>query len=111
MKLTNYDPNIKWAVHTIKVSFMRWGYKGYVTYRVGGNGKGLSLLNIDADDLYDTKFVENPVNFRDLDEDWFSMELINDDGVVMECEDEFDYLADYIVGVEIVGHEKEVEEK
>ncbi|EOZ5835954.1 DUF5406 family protein [Enterococcus faecium] len=26
-KLTNYDPNISWAKHTIKVSFMIWDYK------------------------------------------------------------------------------------
>lgn len=36
-KLTNYDHNIVWAKHTIKVSFMIWNYKGYVTYKVKGN--------------------------------------------------------------------------
>lgn len=106
-ELTIYDPNISWAKHTIKVSFMIWGYKGYVTYKVGGNTKGLSLIAIDSDDLYDANFEDNPVNFRDLDEDWFSMELTNDKGDSTLVEDEFDRLGDYIVGVEIIAHEPE----
>lgn len=108
-KLTNYDPNISWAKHTIKVSFMIWDYKGYVTYKVGGNTKGLSLIAIDSDDLYDANFEENPINFRDLSEDWFSMELTNDKGKTTLVEDEFDRLGDYIVGVEIIAHEPDEE--
>lgn len=41
-----------WA-HTIKVSFRRWDYKGFVTFRRGGNCKGLDVLALDEDDLYD----------------------------------------------------------
>lgn len=106
-KLTNYDPNISWAKHTIKVSFMIWDYKGYVTYKVGGNCKGLSLIAIDSSNLYDSKFKENPVNFREIDEDWFAMELTNDKGDTTLVEDEFDRLGDYIVCVEIIAHEPE----
>lgn len=106
-ELTIYDPNISWAKHTIKVSFMIWDYKGYVTYKVGGNCKGLSLIAIDSSNLYDSKFKENPVNFREIDEDWFAMELTNDKGDTTLVEDEFDRLGDYIVGVEIIAHEPE----
>lgn len=107
MQLKNYDPNISWAKHTIKVSFMIWDYKGYVAYKVGGNTKGLSLITIDSDSLYDADFKDNPVNFRNLDEDWFAMELTNDKGDSTHVEDEFDRLGDYIVGVEIIAHEPE----
>ncbi|MEB5950520.1 DUF5406 family protein [Enterococcus innesii] len=107
MQLKKYDPNISWAIHTIKISFMIWDYKGYVTYKTKGNCKGLSLIAIDSGDLYDANFDDNPVNFRDLDADWFAMELTNEKGDVTLVEDEFDSLGDYIVGVEIIAHEPE----
>ena len=30
--MKNYDPNIRWGIHTVKVSFQQWDYKGYVTF-------------------------------------------------------------------------------
>ncbi|MFF6023506.1 DUF5406 family protein, partial [Enterococcus faecium] len=51
--MKNYDPNSRWGTHTIKVSFQRWDYKGFVTFRRGGNCKGLDVLALDEDDLYD----------------------------------------------------------
>ena len=39
-----YAPNIRLGTHTIKVSFQRWDYKGFVTFRRGGNCKGLDIL-------------------------------------------------------------------
>lgn len=56
-------------LYTIKVSFQRWAYKGYVTFVKGGNCKELDILEIDADDLCDKIFKENPINFRLLGED------------------------------------------
>ncbi|HBK5779655.1 TPA: DUF5406 family protein, partial [Enterococcus faecium] len=53
--MKNYDPNIRWGTHTIKVSFQRWDYKGFVTFRRGGNCKGLDVLALDEEDLYDQK--------------------------------------------------------
>ncbi|EGO9191821.1 hypothetical protein DUY54_06045 [Enterococcus faecalis] len=110
--MKNYDPNIFWGLHTIKVSFQQWDYKGYLTFVKGGNCKGLDVLNIDADDLYDMKFKENPVNFRLLGTDveggeWFAMTLKNDKKDEMLVEDEWDCLKDYIVGVEIIDFVEE----
>ena len=28
--MKNYDPNIGWGTHTIKFSFQRWDYKGFI---------------------------------------------------------------------------------
>lgn len=113
--MKNYDPNIFWGLHTIKVSFQQWDYKGYLTFVKSGNCKGLDVLRIDADDLYDMKFKENPVNFEwgdtdDGGEDWFTMTLKNDKGAKLLVEDEWECLKDYIVGVEIVDF-VEVEEE
>ena len=106
MNLENYDPNTSWGKHTIKVSFQKWGFKGYVTFEKMGNCQGLDILNIDSDDLYDMKFKENPVKFTSLDENWYRMVLTNDQGVPMIDEDEFDFLGRSIVGVEIIGFEE-----
>lgn len=103
MSLENYDPNIRWGKHEIKVSFQEWEYKGYVTFEVGGNGKGSSLLQIDGDSLYDKKFKDNQAKFEDLDEDWYKMILTDNEGNELVCEAEFDDLNRYIVGVEIIG--------
>ncbi|EOS7906093.1 DUF5406 family protein [Enterococcus hirae] len=103
--MKNYDPNIRWGTHTIKVSFQRWDYKGFVTFRRGGNCKGLDVLALE-DDLYDQTLTDNPIDFGLLSVDdegneWFKMTLKNDKDDVLEVEDEWSYLASYIVGIEI----------
>lgn len=107
MQLKNYDPNLTWAKHTMKISFMMWDYKGHVTYEMGGNARGISLLAVDPLDLYETTFDENPVNFRNLGEAWFAMDLTNEKGDITRVEDDFKSLGDYIVAVEIIAHEPE----
>lgn len=109
MSLQNYDPNIYEGVHEIKVMFQQWKYKGFVTYEIGGNVKGMEIFPSDSDDLYDCKFKENPIGFKDLDEDWFFMTLKDDEGNELKVEEEFDYLSRYIVGFEIVGFKEEKE--
>ncbi|ENZ6560595.1 DUF5406 family protein [Enterococcus faecium] len=102
--MKNYDPNIRWGTHTIKVSFQHWDYKGFVTFKRGGNCKGLDVLSLDEDDLYDQTLTDNPIGFRVIDEgdEWFKMTLKNDKDDVLEVEDEWSYLASYIVGIEII---------
>ncbi|HAP5246376.1 TPA: DUF5406 domain-containing protein, partial [Enterococcus faecalis] len=34
--MKNYDPNIRWGLQTIKVSFQRGVYKGFVTFVKSG---------------------------------------------------------------------------
>ena len=108
--MKSYDPNARDGKHEIKVTFQHWGYKGFVTYEVGGNCKGLDHLQIDADDFYDKKFKQNPIGFESLDEDWYRMILTNDEGEQLIDEDEFDYLARKIVAVEIIGFKEETNE-
>lgn len=110
--MKNYDPNIFWRLHTIKVSFQQWDYKGFIIFEKGGNCKGLDILGLDEDDLYDVNFKENPVNFRILGDDveggeWFAMILKNDKNDELLVEDEWYRLKDYVVGVEIIDFEEE----
>lgn len=101
--MKNYDPNIRWGTHTIKVSFQRWDYKG------------LDVLALDEDDLYDQTLTDNPIGFGLLPEDdegneWFKMTLTNDNGDELSVEDTWSYLSDYIVSVEIIDFVADKEE-
>lgn len=107
--MKNYDPNIYWGRHTIKVSFQCWDYKGYVTYRVGGNAKGISVLQIDHYELSDTKFLDNNVRLRDSGEGWYRMYLTNGEGEELEVEEEWTEISNSIVGVQIIDFVKEDE--
>lgn len=55
-ELKNYDPNIRWAIHVVELTYMVWDYKFTAKVQVGGNTKGASILQlaigIYADKLY-----------------------------------------------------------
>ena len=113
--MKNYDPNSRWGKHTVKVTFQRWDYKGFVTFRRGGNCKGLDVLALDEDDLYDQPLLDNPIGFGLLSEDdegneWFKMTLKNDEGNELLVEDACEELGDYIVGLEIIDFVVDEEE-
>jgi len=68
--------------------------------------KGLDILELEVDDLYDKKFKENPINFRllgagDDGEEWFAMTLKNNEDELF-IEDEWKCLKDYLLGIEII---------
>ena len=104
--LKNYDPNDRCGKHIVKVSFQEWDYKGFVICEMNGYCRGFDILNnYNSDTLCNTKFRENPVNFKMLDDDWYQMILKNDDGDELIAEGEVAYLNQTIVGVEIIGFE------
>ena len=104
--MKNYDPNIRWGTHTIKVYFQHWDYKGFVTFSRCGNCKGLDVLTLDEDDLFDQPLIDNPIGFGLLSTDnegneWFKMTLKNENDLLL-VEDDWNYLSSYIVGIEII---------
>ena len=108
-KLANYDPNIRWGVHTVKVTFQEWEYSGFVTFKIKGNPKGLNILNRDAEELLQRKLLDNNAELRRLDEDWFSMILTDEQDEELIVEEEIRYLNDYVVAVEIIDFVQEGE--
>lgn len=106
--MKNYDPNIRWGKYTVKVTFQRWDYKGFMMFRSDGNCKGLSVLLLDEEDLYYQPLTDNPIGLEFLPEDdegneWFKMTLKNDEGNELLVEDACEELGDYIVGLEIIA--------
>lgn len=56
-ELKNYDPNIRWAVHVVELTYMVWDYKFTAKVQVGGNTKGTSILHA-AIGIYADKLFE-----------------------------------------------------
>ena len=105
--MENYDLNTRWGTHTIKVSFQYYDYKGFITFKRGGNCKGLDVLTLDEDDLFGQPLIDNPIGFKVLSADdegieWFKMELKNDKDDLLLIEEELRYISTYIIGIEII---------
>lgn len=115
MMIDYYDPNIHLGIHTVRMTFMQWGYVGHIAFKIGGNTKGASPLNSDflgtcgSDDIDD--LVENDcklTSWRNDEGDFYFTAVLTDlDGNTIEIEEDEDGLKDIIVGLEIVAFEKE----
>lgn len=114
VSIINYDHGITWGTHIVKITFQDENYKGYITHKINGNIKGMSVLNTDAEDVLQLPLLENNANLRylndDYEEDWFNMVLIDDQGEKLFVEDELRYLNDYVVAVEIIDFKEWVME-
>lgn len=44
-ELKNYDPNVRFAMHVVELTYMVWDYKITAKVQIGGNTKGASILN------------------------------------------------------------------
>jgi len=113
--LTNYDPNMaRSAVHTVRVTFMMWGYAGHIAYEIGGNCRGADLLDcnfLESDNADDIgRYVENDCNFAfHEDEEQLTATLTAPDGNTLDVEGDEEEFKDTIVSIEIsaVRPEKE----
>lgn len=102
--MREYDPNFE-GVHKVRITLQQWEYKGHIVYEVGGNCKGLSILNT-ADfetDSYTNSRAENDCNLS-FDEDYetFSLELKDDEGDILEIRADGKEMNDMIVSIEIL---------
>ncbi|WP_294856411.1 DUF5406 family protein [uncultured Oscillibacter sp.] len=104
--LNNYDPNMtRNAVHTVRVTFMQWGYVGHVAYEIGGNCQGADLLNCnfletdDADDI--GRYPENDCNFAfHEDEEQLTATLTAPDGNTLDVEGDGEEFKNMVVAIE-----------
>jgi hypothetical protein len=107
----NYDPNWRYGTHLVKVTLQQWGYKGYVIVTMGGNCKGISVIESSVDAIFDDTdtLKENPINLRyDEEYDIYLCELINEDSSdSLSIEDECENIKDMIVAVEFIDFIKE----
>lgn len=103
--MKNYDPNIRFATQEVAITFQSWDYKATKVAHIGGNCKGLSVIETAIDHIYSELADKQGTNYP-------SLELINDSGEAMDCEndgaqDSIDWLKDMVVNAEIVSIKKE----
>lgn len=108
LKMKKYDGvNNSFGTTTIKVLFQVDEYKGAMTYKIGGNCKGLDALPSDGmsiiDSLENAKFEGMTITPFDDDAWLVQMTLTSDDGDTLEYDvaDEAE-LEQMIVGMEII---------
>lgn len=109
--ITEYDPNINWSRHTIKVTFMQWDYLLTMEVEVTGNCSGFTIFDsaISAcfDKIYDTAqdiallLLDKPA------EDGVGDGGAGVDTLEITVEDD-DELQELCVGIEIVAHVEEL---
>jgi len=95
--LAIYDPNIRWAKHTVEVRLAQWQYGLSVTTTVGGNTRGLSIIRSAIESVCEK-----------LEEEGCTMTAPNGDTLGFDAEestsDEYEAM---VVGARITSHQKE----
>ena len=94
--LGSYDPNVRWARHTIEVRLAQWQYGLSVTTTVDGNTRGASIIRSAIDSVCE-KLEEEGCTMTDRDGDTLRF----DAGETMS--DEYEAM---VVGARITSHEK-----
>lgn len=107
MKSYDITDNFRNRVHTVRVTFQFLQYKGHVSYEIGGNCRGLNVMDVDfecwgEDDIKSLK--ENDCNLRfNKEYEVWEMELKDENGNISEIHDIEDReLSDYVVSIEII---------
>lgn len=110
MKLKQYDPNSRFGATTIALKYMLWDYSAIFEVTVGGNCKGISVLDCaierHAELLFDEQGEAPTIILKRPAEDGDG-----EDELICE-QDDFDdterWLGKMLVGLEIVAFEPEV---
>lgn len=107
MKKYDISDNFRSRIHTIRVTFQWQEYKGHIAYEIGGNCRGLNVMDLDfdcwdMDDVARLKENDCDFNWNDYYEVW-ELNLKDDEGneceISMESPDE---IRDYVVAIEII---------
>jgi len=106
MKCYENRDNFRERVHTIQVTFQSGEYKGRIAYKIGGNVFGIDLLGFDLETLDEDiikNLVVNDCDFSfDYENEVFSLELKNESGDSLLCEEDDYSLGNMVVALEII---------
>lgn len=110
--IKNYDPNIGLGIHTVRTTFMMWGYTGHISHKVGGNCKGCEVISsvlsyMDEEDI--ELLVENDCDFKiEPYTNLYSFTLKDADGNTTHADEmSMDEVQSYVVGIEITNLEED----
>jgi hypothetical protein len=107
--MKTYNPNIRWAKHTVEITYQMWDYTAQAIVEVHGNTRGASILDsaiaLHADELFQKQgkyplfYLTRPAKVAgEVDE--LQMTVGEDSGDDIEEE-----LKQMCVGLRIIGHE------
>lgn len=102
-----YDNNINWATAEVEVTLQFEEYKGKFSTIVNGDVKGANAIETAIDFIRDGDITinKNNCNFEiDLDEDFFTCDLKDNEGNELNIETFLDDLDEYIVGIKIIKY-------
>lgn len=109
----NYDHNIRYGRHLIKVTLQSSNYTGSFILEIDGNCKGSKILEEALDpDFYNYNITKNYCSLVMIDEPdddnnyWFKCELKNDKDEILIIEDTCDSIGDYVVAVCIIDYQE-----
>lgn len=95
------------GVHTCRITLMKREFVGHVTFEIGGNARGTSILNAAIDYLYDPCKLESDCGFTYYEDDRYSFTLRNGENILPVDNIDFDDLCDMMVAVEIIDYKDE----
>lgn len=104
--MKEYNIDLHEGKHKVKITLQYGKYKGHIIYVIGGGG-GYGLGIIDTIDFESETFegCENDCKLTYHDDcDYFTVELVSDDGDVLSIEEDSIGMNDMIVAIEIIDY-------
>ena len=109
--IERYSPNTRWGKQHVEVVFQLWAHRVTHVVQVGGNCRGLTILENAVDQVLDKLWEEADVRVKkgETHEPVLRMILIDRTGTELETEDdeqrEEEWLKDMVVSAKIVGYD------
>jgi hypothetical protein len=101
----DFDPNKRWAKHRVRMTFGLWDYRVTLEEIIGGNCRGLDVLESAISEAYLHSVVVRG------DYEYGAVTMTRANGDQLHCQDDDDqgetWLEDMLVGYEVVGFDEE----
>lgn len=106
--MESYDSNIYEGMHKVKVTLQCREYVGHITYDMGGNCHGLTIIQSADFESETFEHSENDCKLQYHEKyDYFTAELVSEDGDILLVEGDSTEMNDMIVAVEIIDYSDE----
>lgn len=105
--MKSYDKNGNHiGTHTCRLTLMERDFVGHITFKIGGNCRGASILETALEYLEDPARLESDCLFKCYDDgSMYSVVLSNGETTCCYLDMDYDELSDMIVAVEIIDYQ------
>lgn len=117
--MENYDLDIQWGTHIVRVKLQSGEFFGFVDVPVRGNCQGRAVIDTAIETVCDipdpdVSGIVNPINLRIVEEEdedpdeigdtWFGCTLKNQSGEELDLIMDASEIESYVVGAEILSY-------